>query len=219
MNNQLLPDKIYLVSSVSSVDTAFFSKEEDYLLFLKLYKENLSSVLSTLSFCLLPNELHLVIKINAEQDLFNFYKQNDFFPDENESLESIKKLNQSLAAQNFNVFDKHTQKLFTNFLNTFVAESKNQKQLSFNKIAKQGFSKVELNSNQDIVSTITNLHLLPIKYKYGSQISDWKYSSYQAILSDKPSSINRDFVLNIFGNKEKFKERLSDINNTVEIEI
>ena len=219
MNNQLLPDKIYLVSSVSSNDTAFFSKEEDYLLFLKLYKENLSSVLSTLSFCLLPNELHLVIKINAEQDLFNFYKQNDFFPDENESLESIKKLNQSLAAQNFNVFDKHTQKLFANFLNSFVAESKNQKQLSFNKIAKQGFSKVELNSNQDIVSTITNLHLLPIKYKYCSQISDWKYSSYQAILSDKPSSINRDFVLNIFGNKEKFKERLSDINNTVEIEI
>jgi hypothetical protein len=61
--------------------------------------------------------------------------------------------------------------------------------------------------------------LLPIKYKYCSQISDWKYSSYQAILSDKPSSVNRDFVLNIFGNKEKFKERLNDINNTVEIEI
>jgi hypothetical protein len=184
-----------------------------------LYKENLNSILSTLSFCLLPNELHLVIKINAEQDLFNFYKQNDFFPDENESLESIKKLNQSLAAQNFNVFDKHTQKLFTNFLNSFVAESKNQKQLSFNKIAKLGFSKVELNNDDEIVSTITNLHLLPTKYKYCSQISDWKYSSYQAILSDKPSSIDRDSVINLFGNKEKFKERLNDINNTVEIEI
>jgi REP element-mobilizing transposase RayT len=218
MNSQLLPDKTYLLSATSSDVNLFFSNDQDYLLFLKLYKENLSSILSTLSFCLLPNELHLVIKINAEQDLFNFYKQNDFFPDENESLESIKKLNQSLAAQNFNVFDKHTQKLFTNFLNSFVTESKNQKQMSFNKIAKQGFSKVELN-NDEIVSTITNLHLLPIKYKYCSQISDWKYSSYQAILSDKPSSVNRDFVLNIFGNKEKFKERLNDINNTVEIEI
>jgi putative transposase len=218
MNSQLLPDKTYLLSATSSDVNLFFSNDQDYLLFLKLYKENLNSILSTLSFCLLPNELHLVIKINAEQDLFNFYKQNDFFPDENESLESIKKLNQSLAAQNFNIFDKHTQKLFTNFLNSFVAESKNQKQLSFNKIAKQGFSKVELN-NDEIVSTITNLHLLPIKYKYCSQISDWKFSSYQAILSDKPSSIDRDSVLNLFGNKEKFKERLNDINNTVEIEI
>ena len=115
MNSQLLPDKTYLLSATSSDVNLFFSNDQDYLLFLKLYKENLSSILSTLSFCLLPNELHLVIKINAEQDLFNFYKQNDFFPDENESLESIKKLNQSLAAQNFNVFDKHTQKLFTNF--------------------------------------------------------------------------------------------------------
>ena len=218
MNSQLLPDKTYLLSTTSSDANLFFSNDQDYLLFLKLYKENLNSILSTLSFCLLPNELHLVIKINAEQDLFNFYKQNDFFPDENESLESIKKLNQSLAAQNFNVFDKHTQKLFTNFLNSFVAESKNQKQLSFNKIAKLGFSKVELN-NDEIVNTITNLHLLPIKYKYCSQISDWKFSSYQAILSDKPSSIDRDSVLNLFGNKEKFKERLNDINNTVEIEI
>jgi len=218
MNSQLLPDKTYLLSATSSDANFFFSNDQDYLLFLKLYKENLNSILSTLSFCLLPNELHLVIKINAEQDLFNFYKQNDFFPDENESLESIKKLNQSLAAQNFNVFDKHTQKLFTNFLNSFVAESKNQKQMSFNKIAKQGFSKVELN-NDEIVNIITNLHLLPIKYKYCSQISDWKYSSYQAILSDKPSSIDRDSVINLFGNKEKFKERLNDINNTVEIEI
>jgi REP element-mobilizing transposase RayT len=218
MNSQLLPDKTYLLSTTSSDANLFFSNDQDYLLFLKLYKENLNSILSTLSFCLLPNELHLVIKINAEQDLFNFYKQNDFFPDENESLESIKKLNQSLAAQNFNVFDKHTQKLFTNFLNSFVAESKNQKQLSFNKIAKLGFSKVELN-NDEIVNTITNLHLLPIKYKYCSQISDWKFSSYQAILSDKPSSIDRDSVLNLFGNKEKFKERLNDINNKVEIEI
>jgi putative transposase len=219
MNNQLLPDKIYLVSAESADGVVFFSKEEDYLLFLKLYKENLSSILSTLSFCLLPNGLHLVVKINSEQDLFNFYKQNDFFPDENESLESIKKLNESLASQNFNVFDKHTQKLFTNFFNSFVAESKNQKQLSFSKIAKQAFSKVELNNDDEIVSTITNIHLLPIKSKNCSQISDWKYSSYQAMLSDKPSSINRDFVLNIFGNKEKFKEKLNDVNNTVEIEI
>ncbi len=219
MNSQLLPDKTYLLSATSSDANLFFSNDQDYLLFLKLYKENLNSILSTLSFCLLPNELHLVIKINAEQDLFNFYKQNDFFPDENESLESIKKLNQSLAAQNFNVFDKHTQKLFTNFLNSFVAESKNQKQLSFNKITKLGFSKVELNNDDEIVSTITNLHLLPTKYKYCSQISDWKFSSYQAILSDKPSSIDRDSVINLFGNKEKFKERLNDINNTVEIEI
>ena len=165
MNNQFLSDNIYLVSAVSADGLVFFSKEEDYLLFLKLYKENLSSILSTLSFCLLPNELHLVIKINSEQDLFNFYKQNDFFPDENESLESIKKLNESLASQNFNVFDKHTQKLFTNFFNSFVAESKNQKQLSFNKIAKQGFSKVLLNNNDEIVSTITKIHLLPIKFK------------------------------------------------------
>ena len=119
MNNQLLPDKIYHLSSVSTEGVLFFSKDQDYLLFLKFYKENLSSILSTISFCLLPNEFHIIIKINSEQELFNYYKQNDFFPDESESLESIRKLNHSLALQNFNVFDKHNQKMFTNFFNSF----------------------------------------------------------------------------------------------------
>jgi REP element-mobilizing transposase RayT len=219
MNSQLLPDKTYLLSAISSDANLFFSNDQDYLLFLKLYKEKLNSILSTLSFCLLPNELHLVIKINAEQDLFNFYKQNDFFPDENESLESIKKLNQSLAAQNFNVFDKHTQKLFTNFLNSFVAESKNQKQLAFNKITKSGLSKTELIKENDLVSAITTVHQLPVKNKVCKQIPDWKYSSYQAILSEKPSNINREFVLSLFESREKFISTVNNTNKIAEIEI
>jgi len=219
MNNQLLPDKIYHLSSVSTEGVLFFSKDQDYLLFLKFYKENLSSILSTISFCLLPNEFHIIIKINSEQELFNYYKQNDFFPDESESLESIRKLNHSLALQNFNVFDKHNQKMFTNFFNSFVAESKNQKQLQFNKIAKQGFSKIELSDNVDIVTAITDIHKLPLKTNICTQINQWKYSSYQAILSDKPSNINRDFVLNLFEGKEKFAALLNEINKTVEIEI
>jgi hypothetical protein len=219
MNNQLLPDKMYQLSATCSSGNLFFSTDQDYLLFLKLYKENISSIASTLSFCLIPNEFQLVIKINTEQDLFNYYKQNNFFPDEKESLESIKKLNQSLSSQNFNVFDKHNHKLFTNFLNAFVSESKNQKQLAFNKIAKSGFSKTELIEENDLVSAITTVHQLPVKNKVCKQIPDWKYSSYQAILSDKPSNINREFVLTIFKNKENFTSLVNDVNKIVELEI
>ena len=86
----------WLVKIFSSIDKNF---KERGLFLEQLLVRNIT----------LPASVKLTIesKINAEQDLFNFYKQNDFFPDENESLESIKKLNQSLAAQNFNVFDSN----------------------------------------------------------------------------------------------------------------
>ncbi len=33
---------------------------------------------------------------------------------------------------------------------------------------------------------------------------EWKFSSFQALCSDKPTKLERDYVLAIFGNKQAF---------------
>jgi putative transposase len=48
--------------------------------------------------------------------------------------------------------------------------------------------------------------LNPVKHKLTNDFSNWKYSSFNAYLSDKPSKINRDLVLEWFGGKEEFKK-------------
>ena len=44
----------------------------------------------------------------------------------------------------------------------------------------------------------------PVKDGYAVSAAEYKWSSYNAIISDKPTLIKREHVLNLFGDLEKF---------------
>lgn len=50
---------------------------------------------------------------------------------------------------------------------------------------------------------IAYIHLNPVKAKLCQAPADWKYSSYNAILTDTPSKVKRDEIVEWFGTKQK----------------
>ena len=51
---------------------------------------------------------------------------------------------------------------------------------------------------------IVYIHNNPVKDGYAVSAAEYKWSSYNAIISDKPTLIKREHVLNLFGDLEKF---------------
>ena len=52
---------------------------------------------------------------------------------------------------------------------------------------------------------IVYVHLNPIKHRFSKTFESYKHSSYQTYLSTKETSIDRNFILKMFGGLENFK--------------
>jgi hypothetical protein len=57
---------------------------------------------------------------------------------------------------------------------------------------------------------VVYIHNNPVKDGFAEKVAEYKWSSYNAITSNKPTLIEREFVLNLFGGVENFKYFHSD---------
>lgn len=65
--------------------------------------------------------------------------------------------------------------------------------------------KRKLLQNEDyLIWCLWYIHRNPFHHQFVSDWKSWKYSSYHAYISDKPTLINRTFFLDLFGGKEMF---------------
>ena len=59
--------------------------------------------------------------------------------------------------------------------------------------------------NQDyVINSVLYIHQNPIHHKYCNRLEEWKYTSYNAFLSDKSTFLKRNEVVEWFDDKENF---------------
>ncbi|MCY1461435.1 hypothetical protein D9M71_790940 [compost metagenome] len=59
--------------------------------------------------------------------------------------------------------------------------------------------------NEDYLKQlIIYVHLNPVKHKFSKEFHSYKHSSYRSYLSDKQSSIDREFIVELFKDLENF---------------
>jgi REP element-mobilizing transposase RayT len=182
----LLPGQTYHIFSRAIGAEKVFLEYDNYRFFLDKYKQHITPVAETFAYNLLPNHFHLLIRIKNIDDI--------------ESHFSLKKGNQDFTLEKIPEF---IMERFGNFLNSYTK--------SFNKInnRKGGLfmdtlRRVEIRNDSDLANEIFYVHKNAVHHQYVSKIEDWKWSSYNSILSDSPTLLQRDEILEWFGGKEQF---------------
>ncbi|MGN6617851.1 MAG: hypothetical protein ACTHJ5_11810 [Ilyomonas sp.] len=66
--------------------------------------------------------------------------------------------------------------------------------------------RVEIENESQFGATIFYIHKNPVHHQYCKSISEWRWSSYLSLLSDAPTNLVRDEVIEWFGDKEAFIE-------------
>lgn len=92
---------------------------------------------------------------------------------------------------------------FSNLFNAYT-KAINKKYNREGSLFKVRFKRERIETENYLMNVIIYTHLNPVKHKFQETYTEYKFSSYNSILSEKPTLLKRNEVLALFENKENF---------------
>ncbi|MBU0511117.1 MAG: hypothetical protein KJ638_05365 [Chloroflexi bacterium] len=168
-----------------------FIEERNYRYFLQLYDKYITPVAETYAYSLLRNHFHFSVRIKEEKDLPGFHEvpRNTV---EGENLEGL-------------LVQRKPSQHFSNFFNAYT-KAINKAYNRTGSLFQKNFRRIPVTSNAYFTHLIAYIHLNTEKHGFVDDFQDWPYSSYQAIVSRKPTQLTRETVLGWFDGQENFQD-------------
>ena len=173
-------DKHYHIFNRANGNETIFLGEDNYLFFLNKYIKHISPICDTFCYCLMPNHFHFLIRIKNEIEI--------------EQLENFKNTKNTcgfLSKQFSNLFSSYTQAF-------------NKQQGRKGSLFMRPFKRKEINSETYFRNLVYYIHLNPVEAGFCDNPKDWKYSSFNALITEKPTFLIQTEVLNYFDDLENF---------------
>ncbi len=98
---------------------------------------------------------------------------------------------------------KQPSQAFSNLFNAY-ARAFNKMYQRTGALFQRPFGRVRIESNAQFLVLMAYIHQNPQKHGFVSDFREWAFSSYQAILSEKPTRLQREVVLAWFDNVNGF---------------
>lgn len=172
----LYPNHTYHIYGRGVNGTTIFSETRNYVYFLELYAHYIAPIARTYAYCLLSNHYHFLLQIRPNPDRFDQARW--------------------LA---------HISLQFRTFLSTYT-KAYNKAFDRSGGLFEKPFKRKRVHDDSYFTQLIMYIHQNPQKHGYVKDFSVWKFSSYRAILSHRPTQVERHEVLGWFGGSNGFIE-------------
>ncbi|WP_299311205.1 transposase [uncultured Aquimarina sp.] len=113
------------------------------------------------------------------------------------------------------VGDKSISQGFSNMFNTY-SKAINKSYNRTGSLFTDRFSRKKIDNEQYLRQLIIYTHLNPQHHGLINDFSNYMYLSYKSYLSDKPSKLDREFILSLFEGKSNFE--YAHLHKKIEIE-
>jgi REP element-mobilizing transposase RayT len=168
--------KYYHIFNRGIAGTNIFLEERNYAYFLNLYAKHVEPVAETFAYCLLRNHFHIFVRIKT-------------FEVSETSKVSAQDLNPTQGFSNcFNAYAKAINKTYGRTGSLF----------------EHRFRRLEVTAERYCLRLVHYIHYNPQKHGFVTDFREYPYSSYRAMLSDKPTKLQRVQVLDWFGGRVAF---------------
>ncbi|MBI4648746.1 MAG: hypothetical protein HY738_19705 [Bacteroidia bacterium] len=192
----LYPDVYYHIYNHGNAKDDIFIFQSDYYLFLKKYMRYINPIADTYCYCLMPNHFHFLLKIKPPDEILQIYKTK--YPAK-QIISSPNMVNNSSGI----ILATFISKQFADFFNSYSK--------SFNKIHNRrgslfldNFKRKPVIGNDYLIKMVHYIHYNPVSHGFVDEITEWKFSSYNIILSTVPTFLKRNDVVGWFENLENF---------------
>jgi putative transposase len=165
-----------------------FRELPNYTYFLKLYQHHVSPVAETYAYCLLKNHFHLLVRIRTP-------KEQGLYHEQSKDLTGFQNLS------GLQVLTPHQQ--FSNLFNSYTKAINKQYQRTGN-LFHRPFQRLRVDSDAYFLTLVRYIHFNPQKHGFVQNFQEYPYSSYRAMLSDQPTKLMRDVVLQMFSGQAEF---------------
>lgn len=165
-----------------------FREDENYYYFLRKYSEYIHPIAETFAYCLMPNHIHLMVRMRGEEEVLDFLK--------------LKKP----TFQGFETlggFSMAVSKQFSHLLNGYT-QGYNKRYTRRGRLFIPNFKRKPIENSAYFTAVMAYIHNNPIHHGFVKNIEDWPHSSYHSYLLDKRTRIAREEGLDWFGGREEF---------------
>jgi putative transposase len=98
---------------------------------------------------------------------------------------------------------RNPSKYFSNFFNAY-ARSVNIATQRTGALFERPFKRIPVDSTAYLMQLIVYIHQNSQKHGFAEDFREWKYSSYHLLVSEAPSQLQRDRVMQCFGSRKDF---------------
>ncbi len=152
-----------------------FIEDDNYYYFLSLMKKYLISIANIYSYCLLPNHFHLLLR----------RKDEHLLP---ENVKAGKTIIYQAFSNLFNAYTKAFNKKYNRTGSLFQKHPK----------------RIRIENEDYLRNLIIYINTNPSHHNI-TDFSEYQFSSYKALISIKPTLLERDAVIELFDTVENFK--------------
>lgn len=195
----LIPGNYYHIYNRGNNGIDVFYDSDSYYYFLNLYSKYINPVAETFAWCLLKNHFHLLVYLKTEAEI-------DTAKLEYSTTEQPKVV--SASKQFSHLFNAYTQAI-------------NKKFNRSGSLFEKPFERKLVNNESYFQKLIFYIHNNPVHHGFTNDINNYPWSSYETILSKKPTHLKRDEVIQFFSDLDNFihfhnqKQNLNEINNLI----
>lgn len=183
--------KTYHIWTHANGDENLFRGKENYNYFLKKYQHHVHPVVDTFAYCLMPNHLHLMVRVKSAKDVLEFVRKKKDEPNLQgfENLGGVSKVISQQISNLFNGYTKAYNKKYNRKGSLFIPN----------------FKRKYIDSNEYFTHLIAYIHNNPIHHGFTNNLDDWPFSSWHAYVLDKLTQIKKEEAMTWFGEEENFK--------------
>lgn len=181
-------DGMYHIYNRANGSERLFVSDENYRFFLKQFQKYIEPIAETFCYCLMPNHFHFLVRIKNQKELKIVFTKG------NNSKDQIG-------------FENLSGLLSKQFSNLFNAYSKafNKQHYRKGSLFMRPFKRKVITDSNYLIKLIHYIHYNPTEAGLSETLEGWKYSSYQALVSNKRTAVNRKEVLELFDGVQNFK--------------
>ena len=103
--------------------------------------------------------------------------------------------------------DKYKKKPYLGFSNLFNAYTKSINKM-YNRtgsLFQEHLHRKRVEDDEYLMQLIAYVHLNPVKHEFTDDFKNYRYSSYKAYVSAKPTNVTCDYVMSLFGDIANFE--------------
>jgi len=189
----LKPEHYYHIYNHAVGNEKLFDSDQDYIYFLAKFKKYILPISELLTYCLMPNHFHLIIRLKSEEEIKIFINSNS---------KDDHHLTGREAPVGYEI-NKSLSQIFSNFFNTYAKHYNFWKKRT-GTLFKRAFRRKEIEDMEYLRKLICYIHQNPVRAGLANKPDEWKYSSFHALIGVQPTLIPRKEIISLFGDLQNF---------------
>lgn len=200
--DKLEPGRYYHVFNRGINRTKIFQEERNYYFFLEKFIKYLGGKVDVHAYCLMPTHFHFLLYILSEilsEDVSEALKGFPTANQPHQTIELLEPVVHSPTRCELTPIEKAFKDFFISYAKAF-----NKAYDRTGSLFQKKFKRKEVDTDSYYGTVIGYIHLNPVEAKLCHHPSEWKFSSYNGIISNHPTKVKKEEVLAWFYGRQGF---------------